>query len=241
LGKRQMSWKTHWITLRLRSLGRKLGLNRVAARLISSERYEARFQELMLAQIEPGDCVWDIGANVGLYTAQFAERVGEQGMVFAFEPSPVNFESLKQAVRNRKNVAVFPVALGASQGTVRFQQGEDDCGATSKVLNATETEPADSVEVKMVRGDELVRSGQVTLPNVIKIDTEGFEMDVLEGLGDVIGDPRVRALCIEVHFGLLSARGLHDAPARIEALLADAEFQTSWPDASHIVAERRSR
>ncbi len=235
-----MSWKTHWITIRLRSLGRKLKLNHVAARLISSERYEDRFQELMLAQIKPEDCVWDIGANVGLYTLQFAELVGEQGAVFAFEPSPVNLEELKQAVRGRENVVVFPVALGASQGTVRFQQGEDDCGATSKVLDSAEAEPAGSVEVKMVRGDELVHSDQVSLPNVIKIDTEGFELDVLEGLGDVIGDPTVRALCIEVHFGLLASRNLQDAPARIEASLADAGFEVSWPDASHIVATRNS-
>lgn len=233
-----MSWKTHWITLRMRSLGRTLGINRFAAGLVSSGSYEDRFQDLMFAQIEPDDCVWDIGANVGLYTSQFADLVGDQGAVFAFEPSPINLEKLRQAVHNRENVVVVPVALGATQSTVRFQQGEDACGATSKVLEGAECGPSGSVEVKMLRGDELANSNQVSFPNVIKIDTEGFELDVLEGLGKIIGDPTVRALCIEVHFGLLSARGLQDAPARIETLLVDAGFQVLWSDASHIVATR---
>ncbi len=62
----------------------------------------------------------------------------------------------------------------------------------------------------------------------------------MEGLGDIIDNPTLRALCIEVHFGLLAARSLQDAPARIEALLTGAAFHTSWPDASHIVATRKS-
>lgn len=192
----------------------------------------------MLGSIQSGDCIWDIGANVGLYTKQFAERVGVQGRVFAFEPSPVNLEQLRRAVTDQSQVVVLPVALGDRSGVVGFQQGADALGATSKVVDIQTASEQSTLEVEMVRGDELVRSGRAQLPNVIKIDTEGFELDVLEGLADMIHDAGLRTLCIEVHFGLLEARGRPDAPVRIERLLDAAGFRCVWPDASHIVATR---
>lgn len=233
-----MSWRTNRIVLLLRNLGRTLGLNRRLASLFAGGHYEDRFQTLMLDSIQSGNCVWDIGANVGLYTKQFAERVGKQGRVFAFEPSPVNLEQLQRTVADQNHVVVLPVALGDRIGMVGFQQGADALGATSKVVDTQTSSEQSIIEVEMVRGDELVRAGRAQPPNVIKIDTEGFELDVLEGLADLIHHAALRTLCIEVHFGLLEARGLPDAPARIERRLSAAGFRCTWPDASHIVATR---
>lgn len=226
-----MSWRTHPITNRFRSLGRKFKLNRLADRLIfCSEIYEARFQKMMIGSIHPGDCVWDVGANVGLYTKLFAEYAGEQGSVFAFEPSPINLGELRQSVRDRKNVVVLPIALRKRECLARFKQGVDTLGATSKVLDSEEPEAEQDIGVKMVRGDELVSSRRVRLPNVIKIDIEGCELEVIEGLSGFICDSALRSLCIEVHFGLLETRGLREAPARIEDRLSKAGFRYTWPD-----------
>lgn len=236
-----MSWRTHWIVLRLRSLGRRLRLNHIAARLFYPKNYEEQFKKLMLCQIRPGDCIWDIGANIGLYTKQFSDLVGERGSVFAFEPSPINLEELKKAVRDRRNVVVFPLALGDREAMMRFQQGADTSGATSKVLDDQESEAEKGIEVEMVRGDELIHSGRALLPNMIKIDTEGFELDVIEGMLDSLCNSGLRTVCIEVHFGLLDRRGLQDASKRIENHLETAGFLFKWSDASHIVATRRTQ
>ena len=72
----------------------------------------------------------------------------------------------------------------------------------------------------------------------MKIDVEGFEYEVIAGLGDVIREPSLRALGIEVHFGILKERGDEKAPARIERYLKDAGFDVSWADPSHILAVR---
>jgi FkbM family methyltransferase len=233
-----MSWVTHPITNRVRALSRQLGLNSIVTRLFYSRNYEDRFSKLMLGSIASGDCVWDVGGNVGLYSTLFSDLVGEKGHVFAFEPSPVNLVALRNAVTDRNNVDVLPIALGDRNGTVRFQQGSDELGATSKCLDAETTDLKQSVEVEIKRGDELVHTGRARMPNVIKIDTEGFELDVLEGFFGILCEPALRALCIEVHFGLLDARGLKDAPAIIESRLTGAGFRVTWPDASHIVATR---
>ena len=73
---------------------------------------------------------------------------------------------------------------------------------------------------------------------MIKIDTEGFEWDVLLGLRQTLQEKRLRMLCIEMHFGLLQERGLSNAPSDIEKLLVYSGFSLAWPDASHIVATR---
>lgn len=234
-----MSWRTNTLVVRLRSIGRVTGLNKLIVSLLGSESYEDKFQKMMLSSIRSGDCVWDIGANLGLYTTKFSKLVGNKGNVYAFEPSPVNLELLKEAVGDRTNVVIVPVALGAKEMTVTFQQGEDPIGATSKIVSETsEASGRIGVKVEMVCGDELVSSNRAMPPDMIKIDTEGFELDVLKGLSVTINSLILRTLCIEVHFGLLQERGLNDAPSQIEQILESAGFEYSWPDASHIVANR---
>ena len=75
-------------------------------------------------------------------------------------------------------------------------------------------------------------------PNVVKVDVEGHEGDVFDGFGDLLGDKRLRAMGVEVHFGVLHSRGEDKTPARIERLLKNAGFILRWTDPSHFVAVR---
>ena len=188
-----------------------------------------------MGAIQPDDCVWDIGANVGFYTKLFSERVGPQGRVFAFEPSPANRGRLQDAVKGLDNVVIVPVALSDASGTAVLRQGDDSLGATSRLLDSP---VGAGVEVQVKRGDDLTAEG-VLPPTVIKVDTEGFEVEVLEGLTRVLASPRLRAAFVEVHFGVLAERGVKNGPRRVEATLASAGFTCSWPDLSHVVGIRR--
>ena len=62
-------------------------------RVTGNQTYEARFMRALNARVRPGDVVWDIGANVGMYTQQFAHAVGRSGRVIAFEPAPTKRSS----------------------------------------------------------------------------------------------------------------------------------------------------
>jgi FkbM family methyltransferase len=182
--------------------------------------------------------VWDVGANVGLYSKKFSDIAGSSGKVFAYEPSPINLRRLKEAVASLVNVTVVPVGLGEHEDVVAFEQGHDPLGATSRIADKAATKTEGRVEIQLSSGDRLVSSGAVEMPNVIKIDTEGFELDVLLGLRQTLQERSLRVLCIEMHFGLLQERGLSSAPADIEKLLVSSGFSIAWPDASHIVATR---
>jgi FkbM family methyltransferase len=229
-----MSWRTNRQIVALRSYGRKLGLNKLVARVISSQDYEHKFQDEMLSEIQEGDCVWDVGANVGLYTKTFSELVGPRGKVFAFEPSPVNFGKLSASVGSLRNVSLIPLGLGCENSTLGFIQGEDPLGATSKVVEGVQA----AINVEIAIGDDLLKNGIVELPQVVKIDTEGFELDVVRGMRNIMSSRTLRTFCIEIHFGLLEERGQANAPAEIEKLLKSAGFVISWPDSSHIIANR---
>jgi FkbM family methyltransferase len=235
-----MSWRTHPAVLALRDLGRRTGLNRWIAARTASGDYEDRFQKRVLGEIRPNDCVWDVGANVGLYTSMFSRITGSNGRVFAFEPSPTNFARLTSSIGAVTNVVLVPMALGDITGRMALVEGIDATGATSRLVGEAADVTQNTVDVEVRRGDELILSGEADDPDAIKIDTEGFELDVIRGLQQTLRRPKLRALFIEVHFALLRDRGLRSAPDQIESELERCGFRCTWPDASHIVATRSS-
>ena len=76
-------------------------------------------------------------------------------------------------------------------------------------------------------------------PNVIKIDVEGFELEVLTGMAQFLASPTLRSLFIEVHFSILSERGRTEAPRKIVHRFRLTGFNVKWLDPSHLVAQRR--
>lgn len=230
-----MSWQTNRVVIWLRTLGRAVGINRAIGMLLRSGRDEERFHRALLENIKAGDCVWDIGANVGMYSTLFSERVGVDGRVIAFEPSPINRDKLIDAINGFENVLVFPYALGERNSKVLIRQGNDPLGATTRIVEAGRDF---GLEVELATGDSLIADRGVPVPAVLKIDTEGFEFDVLNGLKTTLQSEIVRAVCIEVHFEILKLRGMPNAPAEMEELLKFHGFRCKWVDASHIVALR---
>lgn len=233
-----MSWRTSPLALAARNIGRMLGANDWIANVLgvlNGNGYETRYDEAFQQALKPDDCVWDVGANIGYYTQLFATRVGPKGIVHAFEPSPENFARLKAACDSIDQVRCHPFGMGEQNGEVSFAQGEDKLGATSRVVVN-----GGGYTVEVRSGDDLVLKGEATPPNAIKIDVEGYELEVLWGLANQLRTSDLRVIGIEVHFRILKERGLPAAPKQIETLLRGQGFLISWPDASHLLATRHS-
>ena len=225
------------LLIKARSIARKTGVIRVINHLRPAGAYEEHFHQALVAAVKPGDIVWDIGANVGLYTEQFCHWVGSDGFVVAFEPFPEACQSILARNPNCAWLQVENVALSDadSTGTLVIEAGSVDNHI------ATEADAAkgylNSVPLTISRGDTICkRLGRP--PNVIKVDVEGFEEEVLLGMGEVLAAPALRSVLVEVHFHKLEMRGRATAPARIEKLLKSNRFTTKWVDASHLVATR---
>jgi hypothetical protein len=89
----------------------------------------------------------------------------------------------------------------------------------------------------MLSGDLYVQRGG-PVPQVIKVDVEGFEEQVFLGMRETLQSRQVRTIFCEMHFGILEERGDRMAPVRIEKMLKDLGFRVSWIDASHLGAMR---
>jgi FkbM family methyltransferase len=218
--------------LALRRALRATGIAPILAR--SNGGYERRFTKALEASVRSGDCVWDVGANVGYYTTRMATLCGSSGHVYAFEPSPTNFDRLNRAIIGLNNATAMPIALSEQNGKAFLRQGDDSFGATSRLVPEHEA----SISVSMATGDRLVMEGLAKEPNVIKIDVEGHELQTLHGLRAQLTGHALRDIFVEVHFGLLEQARRTEAPATIVQLLKSAGFQVRWIDRSHLHASR---
>ncbi len=161
---------------------------------------ESSVQEAMVRHLEPGAVMYDIGANIGFFSLLGARLTGpEPGHVYAFEPAPVNAEAIRvNAERNEfRNITVIAKAVGERSGRVRLQLVDD--AAWSK-LEAYGAHPLteDILEVEQVAIDELLDAGEVRPPGLVKIDVEGAELAVLEGMRRTLAAHRPTIIC-ELH------------------------------------------
>lgn len=230
-----MNLHTNPLIIRARNIGRALGLNSLIARMTVDKEYEARFEKTLIARLQPGDTIYDIGANIGHYTAIFADTVGEAGHVVAFEPSPANHARLTGALEGRANCTTFNIGLADTAAQLAFVQGEDELGATSRFA---ETGDANAIPVSVERGDAVLAELGCPKPNALKVDVEGYELEVLQGFGAALSNADLHTVAVEIHFGILAERKMSDAPARISSLLEGHGFTLTWPDGSHLVAIR---
>ena len=126
-----------------------------------------------------GGTFFDVGANIGAYTLIASEISG--ATVVSMEPHPRTFAALADNVRlnARHNVTCLQVAVSNREGTVAFTDGLDS--ALNHVLRDGENAPS-AIEVRSQRLETICESMHV-FPDIIKIDVEGHEPAVLDGLG----------------------------------------------------------
>lgn len=224
--------------VRLRTFSRKLGLNRFLSRIIGSSHYEDRFGPALKSHIHPGDMVWDIGANVGLYTVEFLDSAGTSGHVVAFEPTSACFSQLTKRFAESPQVTLKNMAIGDADGKVSMAIEADALAATHRIVVGESPKSAGYVSVDVRSAASIVMEDPALFPNVVKIDVEGHEGAVFLGMEQLLSDVRLRCIGMEVHFGLLEERGESACPRHMEKMLVRHGYSVRWTDPSHLIALR---
>lgn len=164
--------------------------------------------------LRPGDLFVDVGANVGSYTVWAGELGAE---VIALEPATDTYALLLENLRrNPYCVRPFRVAAGALAGTAYFTTGRDA---------GNRFDPAGETEVEVVTVDSLVGDRAVA---GLKIDVEGFEIEVLRGCARALADRRVRM--IQLEWNTTSQRALGSDRRHIASFLAERGYGLCRPD-----------
>jgi len=157
--------------------------------LLVNGSYEPQVQDLIGRTLRPGGVFVDVGANIGTFTIPAADHVGPSGKVVAIEASPNVFGVLQKnvALNNIGNVKLICAAAGSSNDEARFYPAPTDhfgMGSRAPQFNAT------PISVPCVTLDSLVREFGLPSVDLIKIDVEGFELDVLKGAIELLGRER---------------------------------------------------
>ena len=158
--------------------------------------YECTKLSRFAALLSAGDVVFDLGANVGLYTLLAATKVGHTGQVIAFEPLKRNLQYLRTHLQlnNVHNVRVVEKAVSDRTESAFFRESQS---ASMGCLSVEGT-----VSVQTITLDDFLRSG-APAPQCIKIDVEGAEASVLAGGRETIAKHR------PIVFVAIHARSLH--------------------------------
>lgn len=155
----------------------------------------------------PDGTFMDIGANVGLVLVPVMNSLDVHGLAIAVEPVAVNFERLRRAVRlnsPRCEVSLHELALGRSEGELELvKEGPKHSSGNAVPVVAGQS----GVAVRQTTLDQLGDELQLKRLDTIKIDVEGFEVEVFAGAGDTLR--RLRPVVYgEFHNGLMPLRGV---------------------------------
>lgn len=171
-----------------------------------------------MTSFRPDDVLLDIGANVGIYTTAAAGLFGVR--VAALEPYGPNLEVLRRNVamnRLSDRVAVLPIAATDVERRGRLYHEGGDAGAAAQHFEWVVGDAgADAFEeVAGVPVDLLVERGTIPFPTRIKIDVDGNERAVIEGMTRTLADPRLHSVRMEVLWGRPEGRAVIE---RVESL-----------------------
>jgi FkbM family methyltransferase len=184
---------------------------------------ELPVQQAVVDTLAAGDVFVDVGANVGYFSLLAARAVGPTGRVVAIEAvSEIAEAARANADRNGfGHIEVIEAAASDAAGEVELMLAEHPGGAT---ISADDVPPdlTGRRTVRTVTLDGLVEAGDVPAPSMVKIDVEGAEFAVLDGMVDVMATHRPVVLC---EFDSAEPAALDQKVARFRELMVDRGYE----------------
>jgi FkbM family methyltransferase len=159
--------------------------------------YEPGTLRVLGSLLRSGDTCIDVGANIGLMTLVASHRVGNEGLVVAVEPVPRNYEVLiyNISLNRRRNVRTYNLALGAGSGSGTMLERPDVGWVGASLVRTAASTIAHQVRLEAL--DSLIAEKQLGGVSVVKIDVEGWELEVLKGATGLLSSRDAPAVIIE--------------------------------------------
>jgi FkbM family methyltransferase len=157
--------------------------------------------DLMKSYIKNGNNIIDVGANIGFYSVMFSDLVGAEGKVYSFEPDNYNFSRLEDTIKGHSNITAKKAAVSSVGGQLEFYTSPDknvDHRAYAPDEYATK------YTVDCVSLDEF--PGMDTKVDILKVDVQGYEMQVYKGAENIIkANPGIKIFSEFWPYGLQKA------------------------------------
>jgi FkbM family methyltransferase len=151
--------------------------------------YEKSNFNFINKEVKESMTVLDIGSHIGLMAAVFGKKVGNNGRVFAFEPTPSTVRILRETVRlnHGTNVSVEPYALADQKGKMTFYISDNLADNSNSLANNHRNDRAEqAIEVDVNTVDDFVKERNIPKVDFMKVDVEGAEFRLLKGARQTI-------------------------------------------------------
>jgi FkbM family methyltransferase len=194
--------------------------------------YEPEIAEVFNRAIQPGDTVFDVGANVGIFSILAARLVGPAGCVVGFEPGPDNLERLAAniALNDLTNITVVTQPVSDRIGPVTFHLNSDNDGGHSlwdpgnHPLHPKSRANFRPIVMTTTTIDTEVARLSLAPPRLIKIDTEGAEQLVLAGAIELLREYEIPYIIAELNE--IALKQLGSSQADLRGFMAELGYDT---------------
>ncbi len=161
---------------------------------------EARFLDTYLAKYEE-PTVLDVGANEGKYSSAVLQA-NSRARVFAFEPHPQTYQRLLNRLPNNEKFVAINAACGSKPGRLTLYDREGSAGTTHAslhegVLKQVPDQKTAQTIVDVLDLDTFAAEKNLTTIHLLKIDTEGHELEVVKGASNLLRNNRIKAVQFE--------------------------------------------
>ncbi len=152
----------------------------------------------------------DVGAHTGEFTTMLL-RILSSPIIHAFEPAPHSYHQLKNRFSNQAQVKLIEAGLGADSGTATFNAFDNTTlnsflplvsEGASRLGNPASTA---TLGARILRLDDYAASAGLDQIDLLKIDTQGYELHVLQGAAPLFAARRIRTVLLEINFSSLYA------------------------------------
>ena len=149
-----------------------------------------------------GYVVIDVGAHVGVFSVMAARVIGEDGVVLAIEPEPKNLKFLQENIVTNgveRTVRILRGAAGREKGKGKLYLSEHSTQHSFYTRSHVGEYMKDFIEVNVDSLDDIVINLGIRKVDFIKIDVQGWELEVLNGMTGILGLPAVNIAIAAYH------------------------------------------
>lgn len=155
----------------------------------------------VVLQDKPSPTLFDVGANIGQTVDEFLATF-RKPRIYSFEPSPGTFEALRLKYGSREGISLENIALDCHEGTRPFHVTRDH-SVNDSLLRPVWNAGGEEVQVAVETLDGYAGRHGIQSIDLLKIDTQGNDLNVLRGAEQLLSKGRIRLFSIEVMFAAM--------------------------------------